>query len=311
MKQRWRLHTGLLIESHRLRNLTPSVKSLSSHAFSKQRSRQSHRGKATVQKLHRNSCPSLSYVKIDGKSPGVLYLPGFQSTMEGKKVAALEEYCRSVGHAFVRFDYSGCGASEGDPEVVSLTAWKRDALAVLDELTSGPQVLVGSSMGAGFAVLLGLARPDHTAAIIGISPTPDFPLSTYSQLTAKEKAEADQKGYFLLPSEYGPPEGYRIPLTAVSEAQTQVLLAASNSAIPLSCPVRFLCPLPVVPESQSSTKTVRGAWESSLSLAAAFTGTDVTVVGRKGADLRMCGDAELRLLTTILDDLIEALRRAR
>ena len=66
----------------------------------------------------------------------------------------------------------------------------------------------------------------------------------------------------------------------------------------------------MVPESQSS-KRVHGAWESSLSLAAAFTGTDVTVVGRKGANLRMCGEAELRLLTTILDDLIEALRRAR
>ncbi|XP_064188814.1 palmitoyl-protein thioesterase ABHD10, mitochondrial-like isoform X3 [Anguilla rostrata] len=98
------------------------------------------RQKSTVQYVTRPDLPKLAYRKVKGKSPGVVFLPGFASSMAGLKAEALEEFCKSLGHAFLRFDYTGCGASEGVWTDCSLGSWKRDVLYVLDELVEGPQV---------------------------------------------------------------------------------------------------------------------------------------------------------------------------
>ena len=99
---------------------------------------------------------------------------GFRSDMNGTKASALAVHCRAKGQPFLRFDYFGHGASSGEFRRGTIGRWLADALAMLDRLTEGPQILIGSSMGGWIALLAALARPERVAALIGIAPAPDF-----------------------------------------------------------------------------------------------------------------------------------------
>ena len=81
--------------------------------------------------------------------------------MTGSKALFLEDFCRRRDQAFVRFDYFGHGASSGDATLGTISRWTEDAIAVLDSLTEGRQILVGSSMGGWIMLLAALARPER------------------------------------------------------------------------------------------------------------------------------------------------------
>src|ERR1700754_4162830 len=89
--------------------------------------------------------PALAYHLTEGTGPTIVFLPGYASDMSGTKAIALEAWAKRTGRAFLRFDYGGCGQSEGAFEDQTLTGWRDDALAMLDQLVEGPAVLVGSS----------------------------------------------------------------------------------------------------------------------------------------------------------------------
>ena len=109
-----------------------------------------------------------------GTSPGVMFLGVFSSDMTGVKATALERWCRWRGQAYLRFDYSGHGASDGEFADGTIGRWAEEALEVLDRLTQGPQILVGSSMGAWIMLLAALARPQRIAALLGLACAADF-----------------------------------------------------------------------------------------------------------------------------------------
>ena len=100
----------------------------------------------------------IAYHRTEGEGPGVVFLGGFASDMEGTKAVHLEAWARARGRAFLRFDYSGHGQSSGAFTNGSIGAWAADAKAAITTLTEGPQVLVGSSMGGWIALLM--ARKD-------------------------------------------------------------------------------------------------------------------------------------------------------
>ena len=116
----------------------------------------------------------LAVRKRDGRGPRLLFLPGYASDMEGTKAVALDAFAEERGLAMLRFDYSGTGASEGRFEDGTLERWTDEALLVLDRLTEGPTVLVGSSMGGWIALHLALRRPERIVAMVGIAAAPDF-----------------------------------------------------------------------------------------------------------------------------------------
>ncbi|XP_059820761.1 uncharacterized protein LOC132391501 isoform X2 [Hypanus sabinus] len=95
--------------------------------------------KKSTQFLNRPNLPKLAYERSKGRNPGVLFLPDFASNMKTDKALALEDFCKSLGHSFVRFDYTGCGASGGKFSECTIGQWKKDVLSVIDELTEGPQ----------------------------------------------------------------------------------------------------------------------------------------------------------------------------
>ena len=104
----------------------------------------------------------LAYHHSPGARPGIIFLGGFTSDMSGVKATTLERWCRGRGQGFLRFDYSGHGASSGRFADGTTGAWAAETLEVLDRLTEGPQILVGSSMGA-WLMLLAMQASMHVA----------------------------------------------------------------------------------------------------------------------------------------------------
>jgi pimeloyl-ACP methyl ester carboxylesterase len=115
------------------------------------------------------------FASRDGANrPGIVFLGGFKSDMTGTKASALDEYCRTRGLGFLRFDYSGHGASGGAFLDGTISRWFADALAAFDRLTEGPQILAGSSMGGWIMLLVALARAERVKGLVGLAPAPDF-----------------------------------------------------------------------------------------------------------------------------------------
>ena len=103
---------------------------------------------------------SIAFEHLPGSSPGILFCSGFRSDMTGNKARALSEHCKIKGWACTRFDYRGHGSSDTDFADCGIGDWIEDALDVLDQLTNGPQIIVGSSMGLWITLQLVLHRPD-------------------------------------------------------------------------------------------------------------------------------------------------------
>ena len=103
--------------------------------------------------------PRLAYHHTQGDGPTIVFLPGYASDMKGAKALALEAWARRAGRAFLRFDYGGCGQSEGAFEEQTLAGWRDDVVAMLDQIATGPVVLIGSSMGGWLMLLAAKARP--------------------------------------------------------------------------------------------------------------------------------------------------------
>lgn len=173
--------------------------------------------------LKRDEQPDIAYYKTEGNSPCVIFLGGFRSDMSGTKATALEKYCRSKGQAFIRFDYSGHGMSEGSFEKGTIGQWFSDALAIIDKVSEGPLVLVGSSMGGWISLLAAQHRPDRVKAFIGLAAAPDFTEMIYKINREQCDREFAQKGWFSLPS--GHPSGpYVITRTLIEESREHLLM---------------------------------------------------------------------------------------
>src|SRR5579862_215109 len=126
-------------------------------------------------KLVRPDGEQIAWRRVEGRAPVVVWLGGFRSDMAGTKAQALADWAQETGRAYLRFDYLGHGESSGDFQAKgTITRWREDALAVLDELVEGPPVLVGSSMGGWIACLAAMARPERVRALVLIAPAPDF-----------------------------------------------------------------------------------------------------------------------------------------
>jgi pimeloyl-ACP methyl ester carboxylesterase len=177
-----------------------------------------------------------------GSVPGLFWLGGFNSDMKGTKALALDAWAAEHGRACVRFDYSGHGESGGAFIDGTIGRWLEESLVVFERFCSGPQVLIGSSMGGWMALLLAreiARRPGSRASLTGlvlIAPAPDFTEQLmWNGFSPEVKREIETNGVWLRPSQYGEP--YPITRTLIEEGRNHLLL---GSAIDVGCPVRIL-----------------------------------------------------------------------
>jgi pimeloyl-ACP methyl ester carboxylesterase len=208
--------------------------------------------------------------------------------MNGIKAQALAGHCRGRNLSFLRFDYFGHGASSGDFRAGSIGRWLEDALAVIDGLTEGPQILIGSSMGGWIALLAALARPERVAALIGIAPAPDFTEDLiWGRLSEAQKRQFLESGELATPSAY---EADVIPITLrlVEEGRRHLLL---RGPIALACPVRILHGMedPDVP------------YQTSLRLIEKLTGTEAVLELIEDGDHRLSRPQDLTRLFVAVD----------
>ncbi|MBD3679825.1 MAG: alpha/beta hydrolase [Rhodobacteraceae bacterium] len=178
----------------------------------------------------------IAFNRSPGAGPGVVFLGGFKSDMEGTKAVHLEAWARAQGRAFLRFDYSGHGESSEAFTDGCIGDWAEDAEAAITSLTEGPQILVGSSMGGWISLILATRIPDRIAGIVGIAAAPDFTEdSMWANFTDRQKAELADTGQVALPSDYGEP--YIITRRMIEDGRNHLVL---RQPMPLPFPVRLL-----------------------------------------------------------------------
>jgi pimeloyl-ACP methyl ester carboxylesterase len=178
-----------------------------------------------------------------GGVPGLFWLSGFNSDMEGTKALALDAWAAEQLRACVRFDYSGHGSSGGAFIDGTIGRWLEESVAVFDRFCDGPQVVIGSSMGGWMALLLAreIARRRGTSraglkGLVLIAPAPDFTEELmWKGFSAEVRKEIEANGVWLRPSQYGEP--YPITRALIEEGRNHLLLGAT---IKVGCPVRIL-----------------------------------------------------------------------
>ena len=240
----------------------------------------------TTGRLDRGDGVELAWAKLPGRNPTLVFLPGFRSHMEGDKALHLLVLCANAGQAMLRFDYSGHGASAGRFEDGTIGAWAADALTVIDHLTEGPLILVGSSMGGWLALLTAIARPARVAGLVGIAAAPDFTETLMWQaMDPLQRARLLEDGILHVPSEYDDP----LPITRrlIEDGREHLLLKAP---IPIACPIRLL----------HGQRDPDVPWETSLHLAERMTGDDVRITLVKDGDHRLSRPSDLALLSEIV-----------
>ena len=222
--------------------------------------------------------------------PGIVFLSGFASDMTGTKATALEAWACGRGQAMLRFDYFGHGQSSGAFRNGTISRWLDDALAVIDGLASGPQILVGSSMGGWIMLLAALARPARIAGLVGIAAAPDFTEELmWMRMTSAQRQALTREGVIREPSNYSD-SPYEISRALIEDGRRHLVL---GGRIDIRCPVRLLHGMadPDVP------------WQTSVRLAERLAGADVAVTLIKDGDHRLSRDEDLRRLFAAVEEL--------
>jgi pimeloyl-ACP methyl ester carboxylesterase len=234
----------------------------------------------------------LAWRRVAGAGPTLVWLGGFRSDMAGTKAEALADWARAAGRGYLRFDYLGHGESSGDfGEKGTITRWREDALAVLDELVDGPAVLVGSSMGGWIACLAAMARPQRVQAMVLIAPAPDFTEALMKPgIPPDGHAALAEKGVWLRPSPYG--DAYPITRNLLEDGARWSILG--SEPVPIEVPVRILqgAEDPDVP------------WRHALALALALKGADVVFSLIKDGDHRLSRPQDIARLLRVVEELV-------
>ncbi len=245
-----------------------------------------------VGRIDRGDGVELAYRRLRGSGPGVVFLGGFNSDMTGSKAEDLAAFCAARNTPYLRLDYSGHGASGGRFQDGTIGRWADDAALLFDRLTSGPQVVIGSSMGGWIMLLLARRFPQRLHGLIGIAPAPDFTERLmWPKLPADVRETILREGLWLRPSAYGDP--YPITRALIEDGRKHLVL---DAPIALPVPLRLL-------HGQADPDV---PWQHSLLLAESVAGGDVQVTLVKDGDHRLSRPEDLLLLrrtvAALLDD---------
>jgi pimeloyl-ACP methyl ester carboxylesterase len=230
----------------------------------------------------------------NGASPGLFWLGGFKSDMQGTKALALDAWAAERNRACVRFDYSGHGESGGDFAEGTIGRWLEESVAVFNQFCDGPQVVIGSSMGGWMALLLARELAKHPAqraslkALVLIAPAPDFTEELmWKGFSPDVRGQIETSGVWLRPSEYGDP--YPITRNLIEEGRKHLLL---GGAIEVGCPVHIL----------QGAKDPDVPWKHAFALAHRLPAEDVVLTMIQDGDHRLSRPQDIaRILAAVAE----------
>ncbi|WP_316857944.1 alpha/beta hydrolase [uncultured Cohaesibacter sp.] len=231
--------------------------------------------------------------------PGLFWMGGFNSNMEGEKALALDGFSEERGQAYLRYDYSGHGVSGGDFLDGTISKWLEESQVLFDQMTTGPQIVVGSSMGGWLALLMTKAHIEKVgiensriSGLILIAPAIDLTqVLMWDAFDDDIRAEIKKNGFVKRPSDYGHPTG--IALQLIEDGKQHLF---GDSLIETGCPVHIL----------QGVGDITVPWQMSVDLVARLARDDVRLTLVKDGDHRLSRPEDLELLKRVVTDMIEA-----
>lgn len=230
----------------------------------------------------------LAWRRVAGDGPTVMWVGGWRSDMGGTKAAHLAEAAQARGWDYLRYDHFAHGASSGEWTKATIGRWREDLIAVIDELTEGPVVLVGSSMGGWVSCLAALARPERIGALVLIAPAADFAHALmWPSLTDAARREILEQGFHLVTDGIEGP--HELTRTFFEEARAWALL---DGPVPITAPVRVL----------QGVEDEPVPWRHALKLAERIENRDVVFSLIKDGDHRLSRPQDLERLAATVEE---------
>ena len=232
------------------------------------------------------TCPDGSkraYLHNEGRKegPGLVFLAGHGSDMFGTKADALHQMACSHNIPFLRFDYFGHGLSDGAFLDGTITKWVNDCVMMLDQLTTGPQILIGSSLGGWLMIRTAQERRDRIAGLVGIAAAPDFTETLiWEGLTSKQKKQMEANGQIALPNPYAS-EDVIFPYHLVLDGRSNLVM---DSPINLDIPL-------ILFQGMADQEV---PWQTAIKIAEKWCGEQVDVILDKQAGHRFSEDHHLQ-----------------
>jgi pimeloyl-ACP methyl ester carboxylesterase len=236
-----------------------------------------------------------------GENPGIVWLGGYRSDMLGSKAEFLDEWAMARGLAFLRHDYSGHGESDGEFRDGTISLWLEQSLAVFRQFSTGPQIVVGSSMGGWIALRLieelqKLGEGSRVAGLVLIAPAPDFTSELVEpKLTNEQRRQIADQGYMEEPSDYSP-EPYIYTKALLEDGKLNQVL---KGVIQTDCPVHIL----------QGMRDADVPHAHALRLVDHLPVDDVTITLVRDGDHRLSRPQDLELLGRTVSSMVDRTRQ--
>ncbi len=238
----------------------------------------------------------LAYAKLSGASPTVVFLCGYQSDMSSTKAECLQRFCEQRGQAYLRFDYQGHGQSSGAFEDGTIGTWAHDAITLIEALTEGPLLLVGSSMGGWLMLLIARYMPWRVQGLLGLAAAPDFTHDMIEpQMSAEQRTVLERYGKLEVP--YDDSEGGDMFIL------TRALMEEAKQHLQLQAPIPLHCPLRLIHGMKDSEVPLSTAQR----LLACIAADDAHLTLLKDAEHRLSRPQDLALIEHTLEGLLRAI----
>lgn len=170
-------------------------------------------------------------------------------------------------------------------------------------------------------LLAAIARPEKTAALVGISTAADHIVTTFNSLplevvdsfilvlacfchchvkcfavclVLQTRKDFEEKGEWTIPTKHSEEGHYKFNMDFLREAENHCVL---HSPIPITCPVRLIHGL----------KDEDVPWHISMQVAERILSPDVDVILRRHGQHRMSEKDDIKLMVYTIDDLIDKL----
>ncbi len=237
----------------------------------------------------------IAYCESAGTGPGLIWCGGLKSDMDGSKALALHDWAEAQGRNYIRFDYFGHGASTGRFRDGTITRWAADTVQVIDELTEGPQILVGSSMGGWVSLLAALARPERVKGLLLIAPAPDFTEKLmWAGFSDEIRKTIMEEGIYYEPSDYDEP--YEISRELIEDGRKNQILDA---------PIDFAGPVRILQGMKDSSVP----WQHAQKLIGALTSNDVEMTLVKNGGHSLSELEDIKRMLQVMKNIVEGVEK--